>query len=212
VIEQIRIPCPKCGESTVRNANFCHTCGYPLKATVLSHARLTLTTDAIKVVETADLKREPTPFPKNGQVVLKFGDRELSLSTARRFILGRKSDASASSLVDLTPYGGWENGVSRDHAAMNLSADSFLRITDLASANGTFINGKRLRALQPYPLRDGDEIRLAELVMTVHFRAPEVTEPAPLTKVKTASSTALTEPLTKAMSATAKAGEVAAQK
>ncbi len=50
-----------------------------------------------------------------------------------------------------------EQHVSRQHAVINYRNGIFM-ITDLGSANGTFINDKQLDA--PFPLASGDEIRL----------------------------------------------------
>ena len=45
-------------------------------------------------------------------------------------------------------------------------------VSDLGSANGSFINGQRLLAKEIRVLRHGDELRLGKLVMTVSFRHP----------------------------------------
>jgi pSer/pThr/pTyr-binding forkhead associated (FHA) protein len=50
-----------------------------------------------------------------------------------------------------------EQHVSRQHAVINYR-DGIFMITDLGSANGTFVNDRQLEA--PFPLASGDEIRL----------------------------------------------------
>lgn len=50
-----------------------------------------------------------------------------------------------------------EQHVSRQHAVINYRDGVFV-LTDLGSANGTFVNDRRLDA--PFPLASGDEIRL----------------------------------------------------
>jgi pSer/pThr/pTyr-binding forkhead associated (FHA) protein len=70
--------------------------------------------------------------------------------------------------IDLTDYGALDKGVSRHHAAL-LRKDGSLHIVDKGSPNGTFLNGQRLVTDQPRVLRDGDDIRLAHLVMRVQF-------------------------------------------
>lgn len=50
-----------------------------------------------------------------------------------------------------------EQHVSRQHAVINYR-DGIFMITDLGSANGTFVNDKQLEG--PFPLASGDEIRL----------------------------------------------------
>jgi pSer/pThr/pTyr-binding forkhead associated (FHA) protein len=43
-------------------------------------------------------------------------------------------------------------------------------ISDLGSANGTYINGQRLHPHEVRVLRDHDEMRLGKLVMLASFR------------------------------------------
>ena len=50
-----------------------------------------------------------------------------------------------------------EQHVSRQHAVINYR-DGIFMITDLGSANGTFVNDRQLDS--PFPLASGDEIRL----------------------------------------------------
>ncbi|MBZ0295659.1 MAG: FHA domain-containing protein, partial [Anaerolineae bacterium] len=59
-----------------------------------------------------------------------------------------------------------EQHVSRQHAVINYR-DGIFMITDLGSANGTFVNDRQLS--EPFPLASGDEIRL--YVPTMVFSA-----------------------------------------
>lgn len=59
-----------------------------------------------------------------------------------------------------------EQHVSRQHAVVNFR-DGIFMITDLGSANGTFVNDRRLE--EPWPLAAGDLIRL--YVPTMQFSA-----------------------------------------
>jgi pSer/pThr/pTyr-binding forkhead associated (FHA) protein len=69
--------------------------------------------------------------------------------------------------------------VSRRHARVSRDASNQLTIEDLGSANGTFVNGMRLRA--PQRLKAGDTIRIGstalELREVQQARAPAVAEP-----------------------------------
>ncbi len=93
-------------------------------------------------------------------------------------VLGR-SDVSADIYpdLDLTPYGGLEKGVSRQHAAIKAGPDRLL-IVDLGSTNGTYINGHRLEAHEPYRLRHGDDIHLGHLRIQVNLEVVPVHENA----------------------------------
>lgn len=86
-------------------------------------------------------------------------------------VIGRRDPISGGAPdVDLTAYAGYRMGVSRTHAQMRLQ-EKILDLIDLGSSNGTFVNGKRLLAHQPHPLRDGDEIALGKMVMRLFFQA-----------------------------------------
>lgn len=74
--------------------------------------------------------------------------------------------------VDMTPYGAYENGVSRLHAVIRRGEDT-LTLVDLGSVNGTHLNGQRLNPNQPRVLRDGDEIRFGKLTCHIFFKMVE---------------------------------------
>jgi class 3 adenylate cyclase/tetratricopeptide (TPR) repeat protein len=65
-----------------------------------------------------------------------------------------------------------DQSVSRDHALIR-RVDGVYLISDLDSANGTFVNDQRVYA--PRPLSRGDRIRLAETTFTFNVDAPETT-------------------------------------
>ena len=54
--------------------------------------------------------------------------------------------------------------VSRNHAAIEATAAGH-QITDLGSANGTLVNGRKLRPQRPLRLASGDQIRLGKLLL-----------------------------------------------
>lgn len=76
---------------------------------------------------------------------------------------GRKPD------IALDTFDAQQKGVSREHAALVLAEEDALKIVDLNSTNGTFLNGHRLAAGQARILRDGDRLRLGSLELTVVF-------------------------------------------
>jgi hypothetical protein len=85
-------------------------------------------------------------------------------------ILGRRDPTTGTTPeVDLTSYAGYRMGVSRRHASLALENNQ-LNLWDLGSSNGTFINGNRLTPHQPHLVRDGDEIRLGQMVLRLFFQ------------------------------------------
>jgi pSer/pThr/pTyr-binding forkhead associated (FHA) protein len=71
--------------------------------------------------------------------------------------------------INLERFDALKKGVSRRHAVIT-RRERGLNLTDLDSANGTYLNGQRLIAHQPRILRDGDEVRLGRLVLCIYFR------------------------------------------
>jgi hypothetical protein len=68
--------------------------------------------------------------------------------------------------IDLTFYGAIIQGVSRRHL-MIIKEGNLLKVADLGSTNGTFLNGVRLQPRQPRLLRTGDRLSLGQLVIKV---------------------------------------------
>lgn len=84
--------------------------------------------------------------------------------------IGRRDPATGTQPdVDLTSYAGYRLGVSRKHAVIRRNNQQ-LEIFDLGSSNGTQLNGVRLQAHQPQPLRDGDEVTLGKMLIRVLFQ------------------------------------------
>lgn len=97
---------------------------------------------------------------------LLWGHREIALSEGEN-VLGRGAD----SLVWIDAQ-----GVSRRHARVMVAA-GLATLEDLGSKNGTFVNGIRLAA--PVALRDGDQLRIGNVPMTLKiFARPSSTETA----------------------------------
>ncbi len=95
---------------------------------------------------------EQINLPNNTSVVLGRSD----------LALGFKPD------VDLNPYGAASRGVSRSHARLHFE-DHQLYITDLDSANGTFIGDDRLKPNEPYRLHSGNSVLLGAMAVQITF-------------------------------------------
>ncbi|HEX4441728.1 MAG TPA: FHA domain-containing protein [Thermoanaerobaculia bacterium] len=97
---------------------------------------------------------------------LLWGQREVALSEGEN-VLGRGTD----SLVWIDAQ-----SVSRRHARV-MVASGLATLEDLGSKNGTFVNGIRLAS--PIALRDGDELRIGNVPMTLKvYTKPSSTETA----------------------------------
>ena len=82
--------------------------------------------------------------------------------------IGRADEDDGSIDIDLHPFNAAEKGVSRHHAALERVRDT-VNLIDLESTNGTFLNGQRLKPFERRVVRDGDEIRLANLILRIYF-------------------------------------------
>jgi DNA-binding CsgD family transcriptional regulator len=58
------------------------------------------------------------------------------------------------------------DGVSRKHARVTVESSGVAKVIDLASRNGTFLNGRRI---EESPLRDGDELRVGPVVLRFRY-------------------------------------------
>jgi hypothetical protein len=182
--------CGNCGHENRAGIVFCENCGASLIG------KQPLSTKALDVAPGNQSGNSATQSPLSAIVqemaIFKPGDilklsvegttKPIELQPKGEVILGRRDPATGTTPdVDLTPFAGYRMGVSRRHAAIRQGDDNTLNVWDLGSSNGTFLNGQRLNAHRPYPLRDGDELRLGQMVIRVNFKpAPAaVAEPAP---------------------------------
>ena len=73
--------------------------------------------------------------------------------TKDSFVLGKNASMVDGALS-------FNKMISRVHCRINKNGTQYT-ITDLQSANGTFVNRVRLQPNQPHPIKNGDIIRLA---------------------------------------------------
>jgi len=71
--------------------------------------------------------------------------------------------------IDLVPYGGFQNGISRIHASLEL-AGKRMTICDKGSSNGTFLNDAKLDSNEKHQIRDGDTLRLGQMKLKISFK------------------------------------------
>jgi len=85
-------------------------------------------------------------------------------------VVGRRDPASGlAPELDLSPYGGYQMGISRRHSIIR-TKNNRLEVVDLGSRNGTFLDGKRLVANHAVPMRDGAELRMGKIVMRIYVQ------------------------------------------
>ena len=146
--------CPNCQYRNREGYMFCEDCGEDL-TTVASTRSVPVDTSNIgeavimlRVAETTE------------NVVLEPGRQ----TTLGRYDPQREQQPD----IDFGPYGALENGVSNLHSMIEHS-DSGVKIKDMGSTNGTYVNGRRLTPDNFYILQNGDELRLGKLQLVIHF-------------------------------------------
>jgi hypothetical protein len=167
--------CDFCKTPHVVNTVFCDECGHYLLGMISRD------TDPLEASEIGWIG-EPTPAsPPKPSLPRETGPLGLSLkmnlpqaaidvSLNRVVTLGRIDPVSGSFPdIDLTYVGELSLSVSRRHANIFVQK-GFALVEDLASINGTFLNGKRLIPFVPEILNDNDTLQLGKLLITVRLK------------------------------------------
>jgi hypothetical protein len=171
--------CANCQRYNFQRAKLCQHCMHPLP----SHETALFQEFDPTRLQVIRGKAEAATEPLNsGLLVVRIhGADAITRRLSSFMLIGREDDHNPKRPeIDLTPFGGHEHGVSRYHATLKRSAQG-ITLADLASANGTRLNGRRLRPLAEYPVNDGDEVIFGTLAVQVCFRKQEnahVREPA----------------------------------
>ncbi|PJF42703.1 MAG: hypothetical protein CUN55_09700 [Phototrophicales bacterium] len=165
------ILCSFCNHGNLEGELFCVECGNPLDGSQHIETRKF---EELQQQQTAGARPfwGTTQFSKTATVIIKIesAQQPLVLEENGRFTVGRVDIQTGNYPdIDLTPYGGIEQGVSRMHACFRRT-DEALTIEDMNSANGTYLNGQRMVPNQPRVLQDGDEIRFGKLVTRIYFK------------------------------------------
>jgi pSer/pThr/pTyr-binding forkhead associated (FHA) protein len=107
-------------------------------------------------IDQGDMVVPPTPEDANLSLFLVDLGQVISLEGLSEYTIGRSSeDQPLIPDVDLSPYQGYEFGVSRLHASIKISSP-YAFLTDFDSVNGTQLNGQKMTPNKPYPITHGD--------------------------------------------------------
>jgi hypothetical protein len=154
---------------------FCAECGAQLigRDALITQ---TITTDKFKKVSKGSADGTYQTFDVIdawGSLHLLDTGQVLPLSSRNEFTMGRISEGQPIMPdIDLSPYQAYAAGVSRLHAIIKREGARII-FMDLGSANGTYINGKRLSSNVEQVINHGDIIALGKLKMQVLFKDRE---------------------------------------
>lgn len=166
IVAPTMLRCRICKQPYHERKAICSRCGTPL-----SPIRQTL--QIMPVLEDSDTAEQPrgAAFASPQKpIILQLNDRLITLPMADEIVIGRFSGEfdDAAPDIDLSPLGAMEAGVSRRHVRIT-NRNNLIYASDLGSSNGTWINRHRLFAHTERPLRNGDELRLGKLKISVIF-------------------------------------------
>jgi pSer/pThr/pTyr-binding forkhead associated (FHA) protein len=169
--------CPQCQTENVSDAIVCTRCGFILAP---NYGESPSTIRSPELPAATDVPPEPPLHVDDARTLqtnkltlyINKTDNPIIVDMTTPVTLGRYSPNNRyQPEIDLTPYHGHALGVSRQHAIIQKTAAGYT-IKDLASSNGTTVNGVRLQANIEYILHSGDRVGLGQLIIEVHFRAP----------------------------------------
>lgn len=165
------VKCPHCGKPNQQHEVFCYACGQLLEPIKGGGATKHFADTS------SDVSSEY--FGPDSVLALRVRGSsevfEVRPQTAdHEIVIGRSSSGSAITPdIDLTSKQAADLGVSRMHVALRYEPDqNAILVSDLGSANGTYIGGQRLLPKEIRVLRHGDELRLGKLMMIISFRHP----------------------------------------
>jgi pSer/pThr/pTyr-binding forkhead associated (FHA) protein len=147
------IYCPECGYQNPESANYCAKCGALLHKEESGETTMTFTPEESE--DEGQPALEDFGIKGPALVVRSGGGRagETFPLDGERTTIGRSPDCEIF-LDDVT--------VSRKHAVLERKGDA-LKIEDLGSLNGTFLNRKRIESGD---LSDGDELQIGKYRLT----------------------------------------------
>ncbi len=163
------IICTNCNHTNISGAMFCIECGASLIGDDSLTTQTIKTSQVKEALKSKAVQAAVPPAMLKNWVTLHLLDtgQVLPLAERNEFTIGRISEGQPIMPdIDLSPYQAYASGVSRLHAVIKREA-SHVFLMDLDSANGTFINGKRLNPNVEHTLKNGDVVALGKLKIQV---------------------------------------------
>ncbi len=161
--------CSQCGKPNPNNEVYCYSCGYLLPSVIGRH-------DTVRFDQGENLPADHFGAESTLVLVTVTTNRSYKMRPQdykHELVIGRSEGGTMKPDIDLTDQGAMDLGVSRLHAALQYSSkNNIVSVSDMKSANGTYINGQKLYPQEVRVLRHGDELRLSRLVLRVYFQHP----------------------------------------
>ena len=162
--------CARCNTPLEPGASYCHGCGQALPRSAPPGLACPQCA-AINLPGAAHCETCGAALPLLPYLIVMSTGRRLSLFRREQtdLTVGRSDTLSGVAPdLNLEPYVGELAGLSRRHARLTWRAGQCW-IEDLNSVNWTYLNNQRLSPERPAPLKDGDLLKLGNVLLT--FRA-----------------------------------------
>lgn len=166
------IVCANCKHNNMDGTMFCAECGAQLvgRDNLITQNITTEQLNSKAPGHDKPAKDMYQPFDGSdawGSLHLLDTGQVLPLASRLEFTMGRISEGQPIMPdIDLSPYQAYAAGVSRLHGVIKRDGPRII-FMDLGSANGTYINGKRLSPNTEQMLNHGDIIALGKLKMQI---------------------------------------------
>lgn len=160
--EAIRV-CTVCDHPNPITNVKCDNCGLPLIVPSDSSAKTAPPPKPVAQRPLGDLSGGTVTLFVQGtsQPVVIHPDRVIVLGV-------REHPGDTSVNVDFKTVGGPYLGVDHQHAVLRLIGD-YVHLEDLGSQRGTFVNNERLEPGEQHRLRNGDQLRLGDLLVVFMY-------------------------------------------
>lgn len=174
------INCQECGAEHFPGALFCDMCGAAIHPAAQAHlaaaggpGRFPFVTRGAPAapapavfVTTGVTSDDPGSGVTSRALRVRLPNHQTDFTVSGDLIAVGRADPEAGYVpeIDLTAYGGQARGVSRRHAIIEWIEGGYV-IVDQHSSNGTWLNGARLMAGQPYPLPPEANLRFGGLLV-----------------------------------------------
>lgn len=164
--------CPACGNRNASTDTVCSLCGETLSGEGSTKAvaipRI-LSQQTAEIAENTENLIDLTLVPEDGLGIYVMGkSKPFYIHMYKELLVGRMSEATLEAALNLSEMGADKLGVSRRHMKILRSVSGF-EIVDLASTNGTWLNGQKLIPHKPYHLESGSIARIGNMdLLIVH--------------------------------------------
>jgi hypothetical protein len=163
--------CPICKNKNPHTATVCRFCGAVFDENLTNLVATTKNTGGLPALPAENLGSfvNAALIPEGGIGIYAAGALvPYYLNMDKELVIGRKTETTSESVLDLTDLDAFNMGISRRHAIIRRTESGF-EIMDLSSTNGTWLNNERLTPNKPYPFASGSQLRVGRLRLFILY-------------------------------------------